>query len=102
MAIGDEKKNIDIFIANVSDGNVGTGSADIFSTKVLVGAFHKCKLQSMSHGNEVDRGVFGQADNTLHLGESSCGVWRRRIYAIREQYHCHELFGHEYRAKCGV
>ena len=53
------EKNIDIFIANVSDGNVGTGSADIFSSQVLVGAFHKCELQSMSHGNEVYRGVFG-------------------------------------------
>ena len=72
---GDDEKNIYIFVANASNGNVGTGSADIFSTKVLVGAFHKCKLQSMSHGNEVYCGVFGQADNTLYLGESSCSVW---------------------------
>ena len=73
--IGDDEKNIDIFVANASNGNVGTGSADIFSTKVLVGAFHQCELQPMSHGNEVYRGALGQADNTLYMGESSCGVW---------------------------
>ena len=74
-AKGDDEKNIDIFVANVSDGNVGTKSADIFSSQVLVGAFHKCKLQSMSDGNEVYRGVSRQADNTLYLGESPCSVW---------------------------
>ena len=41
MAIGDEKKNIDIFVADVGNGNVGTRSADIFSTKILVGAFYQ-------------------------------------------------------------
>ena len=29
---GDDEKNIDIFITNPSNGNVGTRSADIFST----------------------------------------------------------------------
>ena len=40
-AKGDDEKNIDIFVANASNGNVGTRSADIFSTKILVGAFYK-------------------------------------------------------------
>jgi hypothetical protein len=39
-AKGDDEKNIDIFVANVSNRNVGTRSADIFSSQIPYGAFY--------------------------------------------------------------
>ena len=38
------EKNIDILAATGSNGNVGTTSADIFSSYVLAGTLYKCEL----------------------------------------------------------